>query len=397
MTNPNGNKVAYLDYSVDGDTVHIEQITNSSHSTEYYERGTAEKLVDNIISQHPDKNIQWNATTPQGMQFKKKYFESHPELQSKTKGISTKEELDRSIENDYNAREGVLDEGSNRDNGKFSLESGTRENQANDISTTNGNRISGQGNNSVGELLPSDTPTNARRKNTSISNETQLQLNLTATPDNIGTSIAKGDINLTEEKSIDAIINHIIKTDIEISGKTFKDVASDADSYFNQALKDNPQKAAAYFNAQSPEILDSIARQQLAATKLLSVLKDVQANANPRENLRILTAVKDIEKYIEGVGSGFGRGLRYQSITKKAVNTFGSERFSALAMQGINNLADIIENVSLNFTREKSLQEFKAEVLQAFKGDTAYNEILNDRQLFAKLNEALEDTYKNCI
>lgn len=214
-----------------------------------------------------------------------------------------------------------------------------------------------------------------------------------ASPDDIGASIAKGDINLKEEGSIDAIINQIAKTDIDISGKTFKDVAADADSYFNQALKDNPQKAAAYFNAQSPEILDGIVRQQLAATKLLSVLKDIQANANPRENLRILTAVKDIEKYIEGVGSGFGRGLRYQSITKKAVNTFGSERFSDLALQGINDIADILDSISLNFTRNQSLQEFKSEFLTNFQKHPSYNEIVGDRQMFSKLNDVLEETY----
>lgn len=214
-----------------------------------------------------------------------------------------------------------------------------------------------------------------------------------ASQNDIGASIAKGDINLKEEGSIDAIINQIAKTDIEISGKTFKDVAADADSYFNQALKDNPQKAAAYFNAQSPEILDGIVRQQLAATKLLSVLKDIQANANPRENLRILTAVKDIEKYIEGVGSGFGRGLRYQSITKKAVNTFGSERFSDLALQGINDIADILDSISLNFTRNQSLQEFKSEFLTNFQKHPSYNEIVGDRQMFSKLNDVLEETY----
>nr|DAN37755.1 MAG TPA: hypothetical protein [Caudoviricetes sp.] len=221
----------------------------------------------------------------------------------------------------------------------------------------------------------------------------QLKLDFNASPNDIGASIAKGDINLKEEGSIDAIINRIAKTDIDISGKTFKDVAADADSYFNQALKDNPQKAAAYFNAQSPEILDGIVRQQLAAAKLLSVLKDVQANANPRENLRILTAVKDIEKYIEGVGSGFGRGLRYQSITKKAVNTFGSERFSDLALQGINGIADILDSISLNFTRNQSLQEFKSEFLTNFQKHPSYNEIMGDRQMFSKLNDVLEETY----
>lgn len=216
-----------------------------------------------------------------------------------------------------------------------------------------------------------------------------------ATPNDIGAGIAKGDIKLSDEGSIDAIINQIAKTDVEISGKTFKDVAADADSYFNQALKENPQEAAAYFNAESPEILDGIVRQQLAATKLLSVLKDVQASANPRENLRILTAVKNVEKYIKGVGSGFGRGLRYQSITKKALNTFGSERFSDLAMQGINDIADILDSISLNFTKGQSLEAFKSEFMTSFQKHPSYNEIVGDRQMFSKLNDVLEETYSD--
>ena len=214
-----------------------------------------------------------------------------------------------------------------------------------------------------------------------------------ATPNDIGAGIAKGDIKLSDEGSIDAIINQIAKTDVEISGKTFRDVAADADSYFNQALKENPQEAAAYFNAESPEILDGIVRQQLAATKLLSVLKDVQASATPRENLRILTAVKNVEKYIKGVGSGFGRGLRYQSITKKALNTFGSERFSDLAMQGINDIADILDSISLNFTKGQSLEAFKSEFMTSFQKHPSYNEIVGDRQMFSKLNDVFEETY----
>ena len=110
------------------------------------------------------------------MRFKKQYLESHPELQGKTKGISTQEELDLSIENDYNAREGVLDEGSNRDNGQFSLESRAGENQA--VNQTEGrfNSSAESHNDSIRDTLPSNTSTNARGENTFTDTATE-QLN----------------------------------------------------------------------------------------------------------------------------------------------------------------------------------------------------------------------------
>ena len=222
----------------------------------------------------------------------------------------------------------------------------------------------------------------------------QLKLDFSqVTPENIGASIAKGDIDLTDVNNIDNIVNHIMNNDVEISGTKFKDVLEDADSYYNTVMKDDPMKAAAYIAAQSPEELDRIARQQLATIKLISVLRDVQANANPRENLRILSAVKQLDKYIEGVGSGFGRGLRYQALTKKALDMFGSEKYSDLAIQGLNDLADILDTQSLNFTRNQSLKDFKAELIKAMKQKDYYNEIMGDRQLFSKLNEVIEAKY----
>ena len=47
---------------------------NSSYGKDFYEKDVAEKLVDNIISKFPDKNIQWDATTPKGRDFKQEYL-----------------------------------------------------------------------------------------------------------------------------------------------------------------------------------------------------------------------------------------------------------------------------------------------------------------------------------
>lgn len=176
MKNPDGKAVGYLDYTVDGDTVHIEQIMNSSHKTDYYEKGVAYKLVDNILSEHPNKHIQWDATTPQGRAFKEKYLKEHPEVKARTTGISTKEELDKLMESEYNSSEGIINEGNNRNNWKQPLESRNRENQGIDTSKGRKDSSTEWNNGSNGDLSSSNISTNARGENTFTGTATE-QLN----------------------------------------------------------------------------------------------------------------------------------------------------------------------------------------------------------------------------
>lgn len=170
----------------------------------------AEKLVDKIISEYPDLTIKWDATTPQGMNFKRQYLEKHPELQNRTQGISTMEELDRSIENDYNAREGAFDEGSNRNNEQLSLEGGTGEIQATNSTERKFNSSTKSNNDNIRDTLPSDSPTNAGRKiTTADSSQSKLDFNTKLTyqtTNDIVSDLSSGDIKLNSVENIEAVV-----------------------------------------------------------------------------------------------------------------------------------------------------------------------------------------------
>lgn len=219
------------------------------------------------------------------------------------------------------------------------------------------------------------------------------KVNETVSTEDIGAKIKNGDIEFKTTDDIEATISHIMNNDKEISGVTFRDVAEDADNWFTQEMAENPVEYAVALGKRSPNEIDNYVREQLAAVKLLSVLKDLEANADPRETLKILTAARGVSQFIDNSKSRFGAALNYQKVINKAIPVFGSEKLSDLALQGITEIADILDNISLNFTRGQSLDSFKQEFMTNFQKHPAFNEIMGNKQLFSKLNEALETSY----
>lgn len=93
------------------------------------------------------------------MNFKKEYLERYPEIAERTTGVSTKEELDRVVENDYNTREGAnAGEGSHNGNGEQPLEARAGEAEAADISTSERNNGTERNNDTVGGVLQGNIP-----------------------------------------------------------------------------------------------------------------------------------------------------------------------------------------------------------------------------------------------
>jgi len=214
--------------------------------------------------------------------------------------------------------------------------------------------------------------------------------------EDIGAKIKSGDFEFKTSDDVEAIIKHIVTNDIEVSGKTFKDVANDADKYFTKEIADNPIEFAVALSKRSPDEIDGYVREQLAAVRLLSVLKDLQEAASPRENLKILTAARGVTSFIETSKSRFGAALNYQKVINKALPVFGAEKYSDLALAGINSLADVLDTISLNFTRNKSLQQFKKEVIdQLSKAGDVFDELTKDKGVVKKLNQAIEEQYQN--
>ena len=109
-----GNRMATVDYFVEDNKVYIDEVTNNSYKTNYYQSGQADKAIDALIAKFPDKEIVWEAVTKEGRAFKKKYLEENPEMKSKVSGVSTREELDSQMNKDYNSLKG--DSGNERNN-----------------------------------------------------------------------------------------------------------------------------------------------------------------------------------------------------------------------------------------------------------------------------------------
>ena len=399
ITNNEGLSLGYLDYTVNNNTLHIEQIMNSSYKTEQYEKGVAEKLVNNLISQYPEKNIQWDATTPQGMAFKEKYLTNHPELRDKTTGISTQTELDQHLENDYNSNKGGSNEGSYRDNRQQPLESRDREGETVGISKTGTNNETTTNNNSLRGLLSSNTPTNAGGKNTSDDIQVQLErLAEAQTTDDVVGDLTKGKLDVTSIDNIQTVIAKTIEVDPEISGKTFMDVAMDSESFFNKQLNEGTLEDAINFTKaltlQDSNIIDQAVREQIACTKVIGLLKDKLDTAMPDQYASILTAIKNLETYNKEVASAFGRALNYQKINKEALSTFGLMGLSDAAKEGVYSMADIVFRLSretLGFTRNTP-QNIKKAFYQMLEQTepTSYQMFMQDKALISFINEELD-------
>ena len=385
LSNKEGQPVGYLDYSVDDNTLHIEQIMNYSYNTEQYEKGVAEKLVNNLIAKHSDKSIQWDATTPQGMAFKEQYLSSHPETKGKTSGISTQEELDRHLNNDYNSSKGGSDEGSYRDNRQQSLEDGVGENQTTGISKTKGNRKAATDNNSVGGLLPSDTPTNVGGKNTLDGSQAeQLKLDFSQavetkqTTQEITTGLVNGEVKPATKGDIEALVNKVEQIEPEISGFNWKEVidnpekyAKDIERIFTEEDTSGLVEALAKGDFES---LEAIIKKELAAVKIMgelyNTIKTKGLELVDDAKIAVIETVHHLGEYIKGVKSGFGSGLQAQKGINEVLESYGASRLSSWTKEGIDvfakSMVDALNDIiNLNFTRGQKLtpQQVKQELV----------------------------------
>lgn len=410
LSNKEDQPVGYLDYTIEGDTLHIEQIMNSSHKGEQYEKGVAEKLVNNLISQHPDKNIQWDATTPQGMKFKEKYLSSHPNLKEKTTGISTQEELDQHLNNEYNSGGGIVDEGSNRNNRQQSLETGVGENQTADITQTRGNSQTKSNNGGVGDILSSDTSTNAGGKNTTTGSQgEQLKLDFSQTletkqsTEEIATGLLNGEVKPVTKADLETVISKVEQLNPEISGFKFEDLAKDADNFVKQLEKvfdeEDVSGMVEAFAKGDIDTLEYAVRKQLAA---VHIIDDIQANikklgdsASIETKVAAIQTVKHLGDYITEIKSGFGRGLNSQKLVNKTLEDYGASRLSSWTKEGLKvytqSVIDSINDIiSLNFTRGELIQGLIKKGLESEEGREFTQFLINNKDIKEYLTNELE-------
>ncbi len=435
IDNPEGQELGYLDYNIEGDTLHIQQVTNTTKRSVDWKTGqkipkkegevpstpkVAEKLVDNVLSQFPDvKKIQWDAATDDGINLKENYLNQNPSLKEKTQGLSTKEDIDSSLKADYNNKGGIDNE--ERNLGEYGSGNGegisetTVPNDNNPKGNNSGKRTSSDTN---GNLVQGNSGVDTGRKitDTNTSPE-QLKLNFdnainnTASTDEAISKMINGEIKAETEADIETLINKTIDSNPEISGHTFKDVANDAEGLAKKIEEAGEADISAYkeafFNGDTTA-LDELSRKELAATKVLSILDDkleeLGLDAPIQAQRNICDMVVHISNYIDGIRSGAGRLLNEQKLVNRALDTFGSMRLSKLTKQGIKEFSDLLEKdvkemFNLQFTKGEQLnfQQMKQELFSKVTqyGDGEFLEMLSTDTEFAKdFNDMLENILK---
>lgn len=414
--NSEGQSLGYIEYCLEGDTLHLDQAMNSSHGTFYYEKGVATKLIDYILSKYPDvKYIGMDATTPEGRALKNKFIKEHPYLKEKVKGISTKEELDEIMNNDYNFREENVD---NATNNRVQESTGDVQKVSGDNSTSdiglNGEKVSTANATTEQSIVENDvvrggTRTDVEGGNTSPNIDTEpkqlnlfeQQINQATTTEDVVTAINKGT-SLTEEEAGTAL-SKVAEIDPEISGHTWEDICNDADNFYERFFKDKTSEGyLALIEGDVDKVLH-ILRRQLAGEKVLSSLQETLNNrlANGESAYDILKQMETITSAMKAIGSGAGRILQGQKLMHKVDDVFRGAGLSELSERGIIKFTDALENIiqDLSFTRGKALtpNQWRQSVYQHLEtiDDGGFlNSLKGDKELYGILNNTIDKAFK---
>ena len=425
LINPEGNPIAYLDYHIDNGNLVIDQIFNTSHNTENYTKNTAEKLVDNLISQYPNLKIKWDAISQTGISFKNKYLKENPTIAQRINGINDST-LAQQDEIRYNTNGGVTDEGSSVSNGQELAKRGQENSRADtgkiqldskESRISNNNRTLADGDLSTNERGETSTISSTRDRNginQSTASQVQIErISRVKSTEEITNNITNGELKLNSVDDVNFLLKKTEEINPEISGFKWKNIAKDSDKY-SQVLSDlenvdfNSGNVLEILTSKDVNKMDEITRKVLASQKLKSQLLDkmteVGSNADINVKQNIIDALYLIDKYTRETGSASGRSLQARKLINIGKDTFGSSRLSELTKEGISNLSDLIskgitEVLNLNFTRGNKLStnELQQELYNIiFKENTEFSNIILENPDFKnQIDNVINNLIKN--
>ena len=414
IENSKGETLGYVEYTLKGDTLSIDDVFNITKGSGNGVPYVGENLIDNLLKENPNvKQIEWNATTPDGMPFKENYLNKHPELKEKTTGTSKYEELDLEGQEAYDEAVRWKNERNKSQNTGRSRTDFQRANSP-DSTSKNAGTIQQTGEQNLLEkpVVSSNSRNNERGINTDTK---QLQIDFntklqeTSTPEEAINKMINGEIQPKTEADIEALINKTINDDIEISGFKFENIAEDSETFakYIEDLVGKGEDISAYkeaFLKGDAETLQALVRKEMAATKHLSILADrleqLGMEAPIEQQRNIVDMVVHLSNYVDDIRSGAGSLLNAQKLVNRALDTFGSMRLSQLTKEGIREFSDLLlkdikETFNLNFTKGQILnvKEIKQELYQRiFKyGDGEFVDIISNDEVFARnFNEVLD-------
>lgn len=361
------------------------------------EKGAARKLIAKVLYEGQYPNLIWEATTDSSVKSYERFIREFPDL------VDRIEFIDNSPSTRYNREKGDMSNGSSGNpNHTLRTDSGvlgTENVSTNPIKTGADSQKGGE---SIplneGNIPQGDTRVNERGEISNIDSP----INSVTSTDDVITNLTSGKIELNSVEGIEQLLVKTIEVDPELSGKTFKDVAEDAESFFNKKINEgSPEEAISFINnlsIQKAEVIDQIVREQLACTKVIGLLKDQLDIADPSMYRNILTAMKNLTKYNEEISSAFGRALNYQKINKEALETFGLGGLSDATKMGIYTMTDILDQIgkeTANFTRNTPL-EIKKMFYQALELNEpkAYQQLIQDKAFIKRIDKELDEVIR---
>lgn len=230
----------------------------------------------------------------------------------------------------------------------------------------------------------------------------QLKLDFSSSED-ISQNFAQGSLKPSTLQDMDNIITKGVELDTEISGTDFKALAQDADNIpdnIKEYLKlEDPSTIRAFFN-ETDETAAILTRKQLFASKIISQtldrIKELGSNPAQEAKRNLIDTLEWLKQYKQQIGSGLGRGLNEQKFINKAMDTFGSVRFTELNKAGINSFIDLlsqtIKTLDLNFTRG-AVRDNKQKIIEALQqsNPSVFSAIFNSD------NKTLRTSFDNII
>ena len=419
-----GNKLGFVEYSIDNNILDIGQVTNLTKrkigkngvkipKTEGEIPSTpdiAEKLIDKLIAENPDKRIVWHAVTPDGTDFKQEFINKHPALKNRISGLTNPQEFDKETFEAYNNMRYTRRGSNERANSGEYNGSNVRETQRDITSDITGNsgkdsQISSKQIHNGDRTVVSGNSngnTGGKAADTDIReglNPNQLKPDFNTTEE-AAEKVLKGEIKVETADDVVNIVNHIAEFDPEITGTTWKDIANDSEKLANLYIQADElgmrNELEEAFTLNDFKRMQATIRKITAAQKYKSTLFEkmlVMGENPPIEQIApVMDMINAINIYTKEGRTAGGQFLEALGLAKKAIETFGSLRMSEAVKQGISTVSDLLEKTirdTLNFTRAADRK--KAVIQQLLDTDSELsNLLLTDSILSAKFDKMLD-------
>ena len=384
--------------NIGNDIIYVDMMNN--YQTE---SGVGRAMIAKLAKDNPDKKIAWTAVSEGSVKSYNKFVDEYPDLVQQIEFKNEVNTIDEVHSSFYNTEKGVINEPeiyssqqsggssqslygesqtSNRENVRIS----TIQNRSYQSQNRNRERESGSFFNGNGKQTVSNTLDNNQQRpvhqQSGIGETTQRPI-----PEQLIST--GGDLN-----KVNQIIDNIIARDPELSGTTFRDLADDADEFYEyhkDILGDNIAAVKQAFADGDYETLERINRKALAAERVAGELKNsiIKSAAQEEDVTDLVEAVNYLAQYTGRISSAFGRGLNEQKVINKVRSFFD---ITTLENQGLESLRDILytDLTSLNFTR--NIRELKEEIYtkaQNYFGGAFFNQLINDPEYFKAFDKYL--------